>query len=104
MLRIFRHYIPGLTAILLAGDLTLIGASFLVTMATGTWGGTAPGTRGGNRPDRQDPRRAGAYQRAAVLHRRVHRRRPGRLGLDPRGSCAPRQDDRSVAHRRRSQS
>src|SRR2546427_8082841 len=42
MLRIFRHYLPVLTAILLAGDLAVIGASFLVTMATGTWGGTGP--------------------------------------------------------------
>jgi len=42
MLRIFRHYVPGLTAILLAGDLAVIGGSFLVTMATGTWGGTGP--------------------------------------------------------------
>src|SRR3989442_4862612 len=42
MLRIFRHYIPGLTAILLAGDLAVIGASFIVTLATTTWGGNGP--------------------------------------------------------------
>src|SRR5437660_6453387 len=42
MLRIFRHYIPGLTAILLAGDLAVIGASFMVTLVTSTWGGNGP--------------------------------------------------------------
>jgi sugar transferase (PEP-CTERM system associated) len=42
MLRIFRHYISGLTAILLAGDLVVIGASFMVTLATATWGGNGP--------------------------------------------------------------
>ena len=42
MLRIFRHYIPGLTAILLAGDLAVIGASFMVTLVTSTWAGNGP--------------------------------------------------------------
>jgi len=42
MLRIFRHYISGLTAILFAGDLVVIGSAFMVTLATGTWGGHGP--------------------------------------------------------------
>src|SRR3989441_7580533 len=42
MLRIFRHYIPGLTAILLVGGLAVLGASFMVTLVTSTWAGNGP--------------------------------------------------------------
>src|SRR5215470_4046700 len=42
MLRIFRHYIPGLMPVLLAGDLfVIIGALFIVS-ASGTWLGAGP--------------------------------------------------------------
>ncbi len=42
MLRIFRHYIPGLAAILLVGDSAVIVGSFLITVTLGTWVGTGP--------------------------------------------------------------
>src|SRR5690242_6297088 len=42
MVRIFRHYIPGLMPLLLAGDLAVIGGSTLITSASGTWLGTGP--------------------------------------------------------------
>ena len=42
MLRIFRHYIPGLMPILLAGDLAVIVGSLLLTSASGIWIGAGP--------------------------------------------------------------
>src|SRR6266511_4400891 len=42
MVRIFRHYIPGLMPLLLAGDLAVILGSILTTAAVGTWLGTGP--------------------------------------------------------------
>jgi hypothetical protein len=42
MVRLFRHYIPGLMPILLAGDLAVIVGSILITSASGTWLGTGP--------------------------------------------------------------
>ncbi len=42
MVRIFRHYIPGLMPLLLAGDLAVIVGSILTTAAVGTWLGTGP--------------------------------------------------------------
>jgi sugar transferase (PEP-CTERM system associated) len=42
MLRIFRHYIPGLMPVLLLGDLAVVVASLLVTQASGIWVGSGP--------------------------------------------------------------
>jgi sugar transferase (PEP-CTERM system associated) len=42
MLRIFRHYIPGLMPILLAGDLAVIAGSLFITAASGIWIGAGP--------------------------------------------------------------
>jgi sugar transferase (PEP-CTERM system associated) len=42
MLRIFRHYIPGLMPILLVGDLAVIVGSLLLTSASGIWIGAGP--------------------------------------------------------------
>ena len=42
MLRIFRHYIPGLMPILLAGDLAVIAGSLFLTAASGIWIGAGP--------------------------------------------------------------
>src|SRR5713101_9979489 len=42
MLRIFRHYVPGLTPVLFFGDLAVIAASVLVTEASGIWVGGGP--------------------------------------------------------------
>jgi sugar transferase (PEP-CTERM system associated) len=42
MLRIFRHYIPGLMPILLVGDLAVIAVSLLLTAASGIWIGAGP--------------------------------------------------------------
>ena len=42
MLRIFRHYIPGLMPILLAGDLAVIAGSLSLTATSGIWLGTGP--------------------------------------------------------------
>jgi sugar transferase (PEP-CTERM system associated) len=42
MLRIFRHYIPGLMPILLVGDLAVIAGSLLLTSALGAWIGFGP--------------------------------------------------------------
>ena len=42
MLRIFRHYIPGLTPVLLAGDLFVIIGSLSIVSASGAWLGSGP--------------------------------------------------------------
>ena len=42
MIRIFRHYVPGLMPILLVGDLAVIAASLLLTAASGIWIGAGP--------------------------------------------------------------
>src|SRR5262245_37616045 len=42
MLRIFRHYIPGLMPLLLAGDLLVIIGSLHIVSASGTWLGAGP--------------------------------------------------------------
>ena len=42
MVRIFRHYIPGLMPILLAGDLAVMIGSLLITSASGIWLGAGP--------------------------------------------------------------
>jgi len=42
MLRIFRHYIPGLTPVLFLGDLVVISGSILLTQISGTWLGAGP--------------------------------------------------------------
>ena len=42
MIRIFRHYVPGLMPILLVGDLAVIAASLLLTGASGIWIGAGP--------------------------------------------------------------
>ena len=44
MLRIFRHYIPGLMPVLLAGDLLVIIGSVSIVSASGTWLGFGPQT------------------------------------------------------------
>src|SRR5215475_5110726 len=44
MLRIFRHYIPGLMPVLLAGDLLVIIGSVSIVSASGTWLGSGPHT------------------------------------------------------------
>src|SRR5262245_65795833 len=44
MLRIFRHYIPGLMPVLLAGDLLVIIGSVSIVSASGTWLGFGPHT------------------------------------------------------------
>jgi len=40
MVRIFRHYVPGLMPILLAGDIAVVALSLLVTASSGFWIGT----------------------------------------------------------------
>jgi len=42
MLRIFRHYIPGLMPVLLAGDLFVIIGALSIVSASGTWLGEGP--------------------------------------------------------------
>src|SRR5437762_3049195 len=42
MIRIFRHYVPGLMPILLVGDLAVIAGSLLLTGASGIWIGAGP--------------------------------------------------------------
>src|SRR6266852_4581625 len=42
MLRICRHYIPGLTPVLFLGDLVVVSGSLLLTEASGTWLGAGP--------------------------------------------------------------
>src|SRR5262249_45021578 len=44
MLRIFRHYIPGLMPVLLAGDLLVIIGSVSIVSASGAWLGSGPQT------------------------------------------------------------
>src|SRR5215472_7446625 len=42
MLRIFRHYIPGLMPVLLAGDLFVVIGALSIVSASGTWLGEGP--------------------------------------------------------------
>src|SRR3984893_17198095 len=42
MVRIFRHFIPGLMPVLLAGDLAVIIGSLVITSASGIWLGAGP--------------------------------------------------------------
>ena len=37
MLRIFRHYVPGIMPILLAGDVTVVAGALFLTASSGTW-------------------------------------------------------------------
>lgn len=40
MLRIFRHYVPGIMPVLLAGDMAVIAGSLFLTTTSGTWIGS----------------------------------------------------------------
>src|SRR5215468_2089751 len=39
MVRIFRHYVPGIMPILLAGDIAVVAGALFLTASSGTWMG-----------------------------------------------------------------